>query len=236
MLALLEAIKTIIYNSEDQKYLPLSLHNAKKYYNFRQGTMTNPDYLEKFMNLTEMAESYEGTLHVAAVFKIALLTSNLRNMPEADLDEYERIIISASARKIYLSCAFVIASNPKRYGRLVEELENDYTEGNNKYPTNMVKSYQLINEYKSWTPRISLPEVSGVAFYQQGNPKAAQRNAEWKKKSVCHNCKKNDTLNLTAPNRSSIMMTQMRKTTRLSKTSQERKKTFKKRNLSNSPT
>ena len=152
--------------------------------------MTNPDYLEKFMNLTEMAESYEGTLHVAAVFNISLLTSNLRKIPEADLDEDERIIISASAREIYLSCAFVIASNTKRYGRLVEELENDYTKGNNNYPKNMVKSYQLINEYKSWTPRTSLPEVSWVAFSQQRNPKAAQITPEWKKKAVCHNCEK----------------------------------------------
>ena len=54
----------------------------------------------------------------------------------------------------------------------------------------MVKSYQLINEYKSWTPRTSLPEVSGVAFYQQGNSKAAQRTTEWEKKAVCHNCGK----------------------------------------------
>ena len=29
MFAILEAIQTIIYKSEDQKYLPLSLHNAK---------------------------------------------------------------------------------------------------------------------------------------------------------------------------------------------------------------
>ena len=29
MFALLEAIKTIVYKFEDQKYLPLSLHNAK---------------------------------------------------------------------------------------------------------------------------------------------------------------------------------------------------------------
>ena len=36
MFALLEAIKTIIYKSEDQKYLPLSLHNAKtNFYNFQ---------------------------------------------------------------------------------------------------------------------------------------------------------------------------------------------------------
>ena len=57
MFALLKAIKTIIYKFKDQKYLPLSLHNAKtNFYNFRQGTMTNPDYLDKFINLTEMAE------------------------------------------------------------------------------------------------------------------------------------------------------------------------------------
>ena len=58
MFALLEAIKTIIYKFEDQKYLPLSLHKAKtSFHNFRQGTMTNTNYLDKFMNLTEMAES-----------------------------------------------------------------------------------------------------------------------------------------------------------------------------------
>ena len=140
--------------------------------------MTNPDYLDKFMNFTEMAESYGGTLHDAAVFRIALLTSNLRATPEADLDEDKRAKIKAAAREIYLSCAFIVASDHKRYDRLVAELENDYTKGNNNYPTNMVKAYQLINEYTSWTPRTSLPEVSGVALSQQGNSKAAQRTAE----------------------------------------------------------
>ena len=52
--------------------------------------MTNPNYLDKFMNLTEMAESYEGTLHDAAVFKIELLTSNLRDTPEANLARTNR--------------------------------------------------------------------------------------------------------------------------------------------------
>ena len=112
MFTLLEAIKKIIYKSKDQKYLPISLHNSKtNVYNFRQGTMTNPDYLDKFMNLTEMAESYEGTLHDAAVIKIALLITKIRNTPKADLDEDERIIINAAAKEIYLSCALVITSN-----------------------------------------------------------------------------------------------------------------------------
>ena len=83
------------------------------------------------------------------MFRIALLTSNLRATPEADFDEDERATINAAVIDIYLSCTFIGASDPKRYDRLVEDLENDYTNGNNNYPTNMVKYYRLINEYKS---------------------------------------------------------------------------------------
>ena len=78
------------------------------------------------------------------MFKIAHHASDLRNTPEEDLNKNEWKTINAAAIEIYLSCAFVIASDPNRYERLVEELENDYTKGNNKYPTNMVKAYQLI--------------------------------------------------------------------------------------------
>ena len=112
------------------------------------------------------------------MFRIALLISDFRATPEADLDEDERATINAATKEIYLSCAFIVAYYPKRYGRVEEELENDYTKGNNNYPADMVNSYQLINEYKSWTSRTSLPEVSGVTYSQQGNFKAAQKNAE----------------------------------------------------------
>ena len=64
MLGLLEAIKAIIYKFEDQKYLPLSLPHAKmKFYAFRQGNLSNPDYFDRFMNLVDMAESYDATLY-----------------------------------------------------------------------------------------------------------------------------------------------------------------------------
>ena len=72
VLGLLEAIKTIIYKFEDQKYHPLSLHNAKmKIYAFRKGNLSNPDYLNRFLNLVDMAESYDATLYDQSVFNIA---------------------------------------------------------------------------------------------------------------------------------------------------------------------
>ena len=73
-------------------------------------------------------------------------------------------MIETTSREIYLACAFVINSDLRRYGRLIEELENDYMKGNDNYPRNMVKAYQLLNEYKQWNQRETLTESSVVAF------------------------------------------------------------------------
>ena len=190
MLGLLDAIKTIIYKFEDQKYLPLSLYHAKRnFYAFRQGNLPNPDYLDRFMNLVDMAESYDAKIYDQAMFKIAQDSTVYSTTAEDDLKDDKIKIIETTARKIYLACAFVINSDLRRYRRLIEELENDYKKGNDNYPRNMVKAYQLLNEYKQWNPRETLPESSGVAFLQQGNyNKFVQRTTEWKKKTTCHNC------------------------------------------------
>ena len=176
MLGLLEAIKSIIYKFEDQKFLPLYLHHTKRnFYAFRQGNLSNPDYLDRFMNLVDMAESYNATLYDQAVFKIAQDSTVYRTTAEANLQDDEQKMIETTAQQIYLSCAFVINSDLKQYGRLIEELENDYTKGNDNYPHNMVKAYQLLNEYKQWNTRATLPEASGLAFLQQGTNRYAQQ-------------------------------------------------------------
>ena len=107
MLGLLEAIKTIIYKFEDQKYLPLSLHHAKRnFYAFRQGNLHNPDYLDRFMNLVDMAEPYDTKLYDQAMFNIAQDSKVYSTTAEADLQDYELKRIETTAREIYLAHQF----------------------------------------------------------------------------------------------------------------------------------
>ena len=122
-----------------------------------------------------MAESYDATLYDQAVFKIPQDSTVYSTTAEADISEDKPRMVETTAQEIYFSCAFVVNSDLKRYGRLIEELENYYTKGNDNYPRNMVKAYQLLNEYKQWNPIATLPESSGVAFSQQGTNKFAQR-------------------------------------------------------------
>ena len=79
------------------------------------------------------------------MFKIAQDSTVYSTTAEADLSDDKRKIIETAEQEIYLSCAFVVNYNLKRYGRLIEELENDYTKGNDNVPCNMVKTYQLLN-------------------------------------------------------------------------------------------
>ena len=90
MLGLIEAIKTIIYKFGDQKYLPLSLHHANRnFYAFRQGNLPNPEYLNRFMNLVDMAESYDVELYDQSMFKIAQDSTVYSTTVEADLQDDE---------------------------------------------------------------------------------------------------------------------------------------------------
>ena len=61
----------------------------------------------------------------------------------------QQAIVQENAKYMYLACAFLCQSDRKRYGRLLEELENDYTKGNSNYPTNLVTAYRMISEYKN---------------------------------------------------------------------------------------
>ena len=95
-----------------------------------------------------MAESYDAKLYDQAMFKIAQDSTVYSKTAEANLQDGKLKMIETTAREIYLAFAFVINSDLRRYRRLIEELENNYTKGNDNYPRIMVKAYQLLNKYK----------------------------------------------------------------------------------------
>jgi hypothetical protein len=65
---------------------------------------------------------------------------------------------------------FLHQSDRRQYGKLLEELENDFTKGNDdSYPDTLVKAYHLLSEYKHYQPKKFVPtdSSSSVAFVQK---------------------------------------------------------------------
>jgi hypothetical protein len=58
VLGLTRLIKAIVFKFDDQKFLPVSLHQAKQnFYSLCQGSMTNAEYLEKYNNYIDIVSS-----------------------------------------------------------------------------------------------------------------------------------------------------------------------------------
>ena len=167
VLKLLAEIKSITFKFEDQKYLPLSIHQAKaNFYAYHQKDLSNAQHLERFNNLVDISTSYEGNLHDQAITKFVSQQKHQKKLTELTKDERKEC--NEEAKEIYLAVAFIHASDRKRYGKLIKDLENDHTKGNNNYPKDMVKAYQLLNEFKQFRPSQSqVPDAIGVTFMQQ---------------------------------------------------------------------
>ena len=102
-------IRSVIFKFEDQRYLPLSLHHAKSnFYYFRQNNLWNPEYLEKFTNLMDMAESFDRQLHDQALTNIAQgMWPDTKDVSWVGVPETRKIELNEQTQEMYLACAFI---------------------------------------------------------------------------------------------------------------------------------
>jgi hypothetical protein len=67
----------------------------------------------------------------------------------------------------YLACAFLMGSDRHRYGKLIEDLENDFRQRRDNYPNRLVDAYNLLVHCKQDPPnlmRVLGTNNDGVAF------------------------------------------------------------------------
>jgi hypothetical protein len=77
----------------------------------------------------------------------------------------ERTHAKERAKDQYLVVMFLVNSDKKRYGALVQDIENEYTRGLDTYPTSLSAAYDyIINYHASRNANTDINE-GGVAFY-----------------------------------------------------------------------
>ena len=147
-LGLLIEIKNIAFSFQSQNYLAHLLHNSKRcFYMFQQDkNMTTEAYLKAFTNNVEVIEHSGGT--------IAGHDPGLESMVAAEkgygtqMTETQTKEVQAESRERYLAAAFLLSADRTRYGKLIEDMENDYLQGRNNYPTTVTSAYHLITNWK----------------------------------------------------------------------------------------
>ena len=163
-LQLLIAIKDLMFNVQEQKYIPLSIHLAKRqFFLLSQGCNTVGEYYEQFKNQKDVLSHIGAGIGDDEAIMKQVLRSQGININNATDEEEE----SGELEGIqwYLALAFLMGSDRNRYGRLLEKLENDFTAGNDNYPKTLTDAYNMLLEWKD-DPRllIRMAGNDGISF------------------------------------------------------------------------
>ena len=147
-LELLIAIKDLLYNVQDRKYVPLSVHLAKRqFYLNSQGWSTSVTaYYEQFNNIIEMLEHCGASLGEDDGIITKVLEHHDIEPTEATAMQKENARIEA--QEWYYGLAFLMGADRVRFGQYLEDLENDFTQGVDRYPKSQVDAHHVLANWK----------------------------------------------------------------------------------------
>ena len=208
VVGLLLLIQGIVTNFTDQRQKVWSLVQAKKrvllFYQLE--TMSNDKYVEQFKARVLVVETYGGSFSQEPV----LLRDELAEagvvpaaVPPADQD----LLIAATAvemeaakkivRSKVLAAMFLNGASSKRFKMLTDDIANQFTFGQDNYPTTLEDAVRLLNNYRGsgaiyQAPRYDDEEAEELAFMERGDDDDDGRDAaaERKKTRNCHYCDK----------------------------------------------
>ena len=184
---LLLLLKGISFHFQSQKYLSHSIHEAlKRYYNCAQGRYaTTQAYMEHFQNVIDVVTTSGGSIAGHSGVEDAIIADmpgevlTRETLTDVQLKKVQEDTVARST-----AIAFLLGCDRSRYGKLIEDLENDCLQGRNNYPTTVVAAYNLLTNWKQenragWRA----PTTDGVAFANADDgKKTTKRNV------TCHKC------------------------------------------------
>jgi hypothetical protein len=152
VVALIKTIKGLTYQFESQRYHSQALHKAIcRFYRFYQTKdMSNAMFLENFQTLVSVVEDYGGTIGTGLKEAKAELIKEGIDVDNASDASKGKAMETAKNR--YLAMAMLTAADVARYSHLLEDLDNDYTKGNDNYPCTVTEAYNLIINYRQARP------------------------------------------------------------------------------------
>ena len=107
---------------------------------------TTSIYMEQFQNMVDVIEYSRGSIGNQPGILEDMATAqevDLEFVSDADL-----VKLKKSAQERYLAMAFLLSSDRSRYRRLLEDLENDYLQGQDHWPKTLAAAFNLLTNWK----------------------------------------------------------------------------------------
>ena len=142
VMGLLRLIRTSMYTGATSKNSLHSLLEAQNtFFSFRQtGRMSNAEYLRNFTALTDQVVHLHGDFGTDESYVTERILEDGRDPTNRDV----RADVVLTIREEYLAMRFFVHADPRRYGSLVANVQNDFVGGVDKYPKTVSKAYDML--------------------------------------------------------------------------------------------
>ena len=183
--------KTILAQTEDQYPFATVYEQEQAFYSFRQETLSNPQWYERFNTRVDIGEAIGVTRQHKVLLEYVAMESHAKAFATLTVAEQEAVRKDTEER--YLAYAFLKQSGTQHI-KLKSGLRDDFTTGNNNYPKNRQQTLHLLDKYsKTVVPKA--PPSEGTAFAHKGgtgdDPKDREPfNKKYWKEKECYNCHK----------------------------------------------
>lgn len=183
--------KTVLAQTEDQYPFATAYDQEMAIYSFRQESMSNAQWYEKFNTRVDVSK----TIGITRQHKVLLnfVSQEIHNKDYQDLtDAAEQQAVRDDAEERYLSCIFLRQSR-KQHAKLKLDMQNDFTSGSantdTRYPRTRQRVLHLLDKYSKMAVT-KPPSSEGASFAQKGGKgkKKQDYDVEYWKDKTCFNC------------------------------------------------
>jgi hypothetical protein len=135
-------------------------------------------YLDRFQNCVDVLEHCGGAIGPDPALVEQILARSNNTTETAATDELNAA--KEGAIEEYLAMAFIQGADRNRFGKLLEDLENAFTQGNDNYPRTVTGAYAMLTTWKQRNIVHVLGSGSeGVAFANiEGNESDDENTTE----------------------------------------------------------
>jgi hypothetical protein len=165
LIELLQLIRTSMYTGATSKNPIHSLIDAQSsFHAFRQTSrMTNAEYLRVFKGLVDAVEHLKGDLGADHT----VITERIQADAGDPNDAVQWEQMKTTVREEYLAMQLLLKADVKRYGGLIATTQNDFVSGQDKYPKEISKAYDLLVNFVNPNKHFSMDgQDGGMSFYQ----------------------------------------------------------------------
>jgi hypothetical protein len=164
--------RTTLAQTKDQYQFATVHDQYLSFYLFKQETLSNLQWYERFNTKVDVSEAIGGTRQHKVLLDYVAQESYTKSFE--GLGVAEQKLVRDDAEERYVLYAFLRQSGIQQ-GNLKVDVQNDFTTGDNHYPNNRQQTLHLLDKYsKTVIPKVSQSE--GASFAQKGGRGSGRSN------------------------------------------------------------